>query len=65
MVSSYILLCIIMDSSILLSDKATMSDKAVGGLMVMVASLVFSYYTVWVVVLVSSSSVSNSNYNVS
>ena len=49
----------------MLSDKATMSDKAVGGLMVMVASLVFSYYTVWVVVLVSSSSVSNSNYNVS
>ena len=32
-----------------------MSDKAVGGMMVLVASLVFSYYTVWVVVLVSPS----------
>lgn len=30
-----------------------MSDKTVGGFMLLVASLVFSYYTVWVVVLVS------------
>lgn len=34
-----------------------MSDKAVGGLMVMAAFLVFSYYTVWVIVLVSPGSV--------
>ena len=33
--------------------QATVSDRAVGSLMLLVAALVFSYYTVWVLVLVS------------
>ena len=33
--------------------QATVSDRAVGSLMLLAAALVFSYYTIWVLVLVS------------
>lgn len=35
-------------------QQATLSDKAVGTLMILISLLVFIYYTVWVIVLVSS-----------
>lgn len=35
--------------------QATVSDKAVGILMLVAALSVFTYYTLWVVVLVSTS----------
>ena len=41
------------DLSSSLNNQATMSDKVVGLLMLLVAALAFFYYTVWVVVLVS------------
>ena len=35
--------------------QATLSDKAVGSLLILTALTIFLYYTIWVVVLVSHS----------